>query len=131
MIWRPPRSTRTDTLFPYTTLFRSSGVPYVDATLIASIPSDLLNDDLFYWDAIKPLDPERHASFIAASDYAKRGGFWRPDICAPYSVKGQLSETGSSEVSRHFTLAVPRIPALPYDLPFIEVLTRPQLTTVP
>src|SRR3546814_12959572 len=24
----PPRSTRTDTLFPYTTLFRSEGVPY-------------------------------------------------------------------------------------------------------
>src|SRR3546814_11823957 len=23
MIWRPPRSTRTDTLFPYTMLFRS------------------------------------------------------------------------------------------------------------
>src|SRR3546814_2358178 len=28
MIRRPPRSTRTDTLFPYTTLFRSS-MPYV------------------------------------------------------------------------------------------------------
>src|SRR3546814_20429270 len=27
MIRRPPRSTRTDTLFPYTTLFRSSGGP--------------------------------------------------------------------------------------------------------
>src|SRR3546814_104510 len=27
MIRRPPRSTRTDTLFPYTTLFRSSGLP--------------------------------------------------------------------------------------------------------
>src|SRR3546814_20957298 len=26
MILRPPRSTRTDTLFPYTTLFRSHGV---------------------------------------------------------------------------------------------------------
>src|SRR3546814_5669348 len=26
MIRRPPRSTRTDTLFPYTTLFRSGGV---------------------------------------------------------------------------------------------------------
>src|SRR3546814_8684275 len=26
MIRRPPRSTRTDTLFPYTTLFRSTGV---------------------------------------------------------------------------------------------------------
>src|SRR3546814_3296481 len=27
MIRRPPRSTRTDTLFPYTTLFRSSATP--------------------------------------------------------------------------------------------------------
>src|SRR3546814_4605102 len=27
MIRRPPRSTRTDTLFPYTTLFRSVGIP--------------------------------------------------------------------------------------------------------
>src|SRR3546814_3095089 len=27
MIRRPPRSTRTDTLFPYTTLFRSIGLP--------------------------------------------------------------------------------------------------------
>src|SRR3546814_7358682 len=27
MIRRPPRSTRTDTLFPYTTLFRSPGQP--------------------------------------------------------------------------------------------------------
>src|SRR3546814_17529692 len=27
MIRRPPRSTRTDTLFPYTTLFRSSRAP--------------------------------------------------------------------------------------------------------
>src|SRR3546814_1631387 len=27
MIRRPPRSTRTDTLFPYTTLFRSNGAP--------------------------------------------------------------------------------------------------------
>src|SRR3546814_9816988 len=28
MIRRPPRSTRTDTLFPYTTLFRSRGQPF-------------------------------------------------------------------------------------------------------
>src|SRR3546814_7523159 len=31
MIRRPPRSTRTDTLFPYTTLFRSSCLPTLDA----------------------------------------------------------------------------------------------------
>src|SRR3546814_1062754 len=36
MIRRPPRSTRTDTLFPYTTLFRSdggNGATITDATL--------------------------------------------------------------------------------------------------
>src|SRR3546814_6259091 len=31
MIRRPPRSTRTDTLFPYTTLFRSLGDIFPDA----------------------------------------------------------------------------------------------------
>src|SRR3546814_14328698 len=31
MIRPPPRSTRTDTLFPYTTLFRSSDLPYFSA----------------------------------------------------------------------------------------------------
>src|SRR3546814_16710214 len=30
MIRRPPRSTRTDTLFPYTTLFRSAGDSRID-----------------------------------------------------------------------------------------------------
>src|SRR3546814_10341867 len=30
MIRRPPRSTRTDTLFPYTTLFRSHVDPYIN-----------------------------------------------------------------------------------------------------
>src|SRR3546814_1788246 len=32
MIRRPPRSTRTDTLFPYTTLFRSSVFPTAPRT---------------------------------------------------------------------------------------------------
>src|SRR3546814_19105391 len=31
MMRRPPRSTRTDTRFPYTTLFRSSAVPTPEA----------------------------------------------------------------------------------------------------
>src|SRR3546814_9176193 len=45
MIRRPPRSTRTDTLFPYTTLFRS--------------PADRILLRLFLFDAIaaKLLDP--------------------------------------------------------------------------
>src|SRR3546814_15551991 len=36
MIRRPPRSTRTDTLFPYTTLFRSHLRYFVYATLLAA-----------------------------------------------------------------------------------------------
>src|SRR3546814_19856034 len=35
MIRRPPRSTRTDTLFPYTTLFRSTFFP----ALLNTLPS--------------------------------------------------------------------------------------------
>src|SRR3546814_12399386 len=34
MIRRPPRSTRTDTLFPYTTLFRSGVLRLVDQQVI-------------------------------------------------------------------------------------------------
>src|SRR3546814_13357237 len=45
MIRRPPRSTRTDTLFPYTTLFRSSafrpdqGFLRVHVNLLAELPA--------------------------------------------------------------------------------------------
>src|SRR3546814_2874244 len=35
MIRRPPRSTRTDTLFPYTTLFRSQALAVVSAMVLA------------------------------------------------------------------------------------------------
>src|SRR3546814_17487339 len=41
MIRRPPRSTRTDTLFPYTTLFRSTGIPSFAPELLQRVrPSD-------------------------------------------------------------------------------------------
>src|SRR3546814_18099808 len=36
MITRPPRSTRTDTLFPYTTLFRSSVLHIEDGAVACS-----------------------------------------------------------------------------------------------
>src|SRR3546814_10411060 len=40
MIRRPPRSTRTDTLFPYTTLFRSVGHRGIDGDADAAHQSD-------------------------------------------------------------------------------------------
>src|SRR3546814_2945853 len=52
MIRRPPRSTRTDTLFPYTTLFRSLGLdpaPLVilhGDTLVESPPVRALADEM-------------------------------------------------------------------------------------
>src|SRR3546814_10461814 len=42
MIRRPPRSTRTDTLFPYTTLFRS-----VDAAIIGSSKDSVARHEKF------------------------------------------------------------------------------------
>src|SRR3546814_6543686 len=37
MIQRPPRSTRTDTLFPYTTLFRSDRVPFCSTPIVLTV----------------------------------------------------------------------------------------------
>src|SRR3546814_977257 len=43
MIRRPPRSTRTDTLFPYTTLFRSNvGTDYINVMLKPEIGSSAM-----------------------------------------------------------------------------------------
>src|SRR3546814_5363497 len=45
MIRRPPRSTRTDTLFPYTTLFRSRiGVATRSVSLFEGLPDRILAD---------------------------------------------------------------------------------------
>src|SRR3546814_2563602 len=40
MIRRPPRSTRTDTLFPYTTLFRSSRRPHEMRARVVQPPAE-------------------------------------------------------------------------------------------
>src|SRR3546814_4592824 len=47
MILRPPRSTRTDTLFPYTTLFRSEIKRQADANEVhVAIPSHLIDNNV-------------------------------------------------------------------------------------
>src|SRR3546814_12095561 len=47
MIRRPPRSTRTDTLFPYTTLFRSTAPAPDDRLLFTMSSGRLLTAGLF------------------------------------------------------------------------------------
>src|SRR3546814_12651434 len=66
MIRRPPRSTRTDTLFPYTTLFRSPTTLAEIAKIAAEeevniiVPEDNFGDGMFgkllepYVNAIRP-----------------------------------------------------------------------------
>src|SRR3546814_14372545 len=70
MIRRPPRSTRTDTLFPYTTLFRSHPVAVLKPAVRLERPS---GDSVTAPGIGQPLDPEavrlmrafdRHAQFF-------------------------------------------------------------------
>src|SRR3546814_14461542 len=61
MIRRPPRSTRTDTLFPYTTLFRS--FPNGNDE-----PSRLLRLNVYFDNPVPKKD----------GTYEDRGGFWAP-----------------------------------------------------
>src|SRR3546814_4413616 len=45
MIRRPPRSTRTDTLFPYTTLFRSDNIALISSNASRSFSTIPLSGD--------------------------------------------------------------------------------------
>src|SRR3546814_18085582 len=47
MLRRPPRSTRTDTLFPYTTRFRSKPFPTTRASLWRKVLRDLTGQTFF------------------------------------------------------------------------------------
>src|SRR3546814_9374109 len=71
MIRRPPRSTRTDTLFPYTTLFRSSEMPAAGAPLRVPAGSVLLAQvqggdgppSLEVGDSIQPFENFAHEAY--------------------------------------------------------------------
>src|SRR3546814_14777810 len=74
MIRRPPRSTRTDTLFPYTTLFRSlerAGIGVIDAGLLGCQPvfDDLIFDP-FVGQRASGIEAER---FEVAGEHFYRG----------------------------------------------------------
>src|SRR3546814_3131822 len=85
MIRRPPRSTRTDTLFPYTTLFRSHTdrkqrgkfPDEIELALAAMLPDDII--DQFMRDTADAVlhcpDPAGHERFVrqlADADMTRR-----------------------------------------------------------
>src|SRR3546814_16650235 len=79
MIRRPPRSTRTDTLFPYTTLFRSLGSDLIDIRRIEKTLErfgDRFTERVFT--EIERQKSDRRAA--RAASYAKR--FAAKEACA-------------------------------------------------
>src|SRR3546814_17264746 len=98
MIRRPPRSTRTDTLFPYTTLFRSLVRAMVDARL----------------------DPERRATVVdvarpGLAPMLKKGGripvadlcakaFWRHFTHSEHDMRMRLGFAVDADVPMHVEL---------------------------
>src|SRR3546814_17560637 len=66
MLRRPPRSTRTDTLFPYTTLFRS---PWRRAHGVLRLDAIGKVEDIEHLDIVlqsEDCDPDRHAGVALA-----------------------------------------------------------------
>src|SRR3546814_2579940 len=75
MIRRPPRSTRTDTLFPYTTLFRSEEErppPLARAVRRFGHPFDQIDPDGLIPQFAKAADLERRTGRFARADIQRR-----------------------------------------------------------
>src|SRR3546814_9218127 len=68
MIRRPPRSTRTDTLFPYTTLFRSLAQDAAEQEVVEDEETTALRDRL----AASSLTPERQELLFNLGLFHKR-----------------------------------------------------------
>src|SRR3546814_20439587 len=68
MLRLPPRSTRTDTLFPYTTLFRS---PWVGpSSILLSLMASGLDGQRFAFHGYAPVDPAERAKQLRAWESA-------------------------------------------------------------
>src|SRR3546814_18320030 len=89
MILRPPRSTRTDTLFPYTTLFRSLAAPGLFNRIYAASPSLW-----WYWPHMLALLQARHPGPLLEMGKSTpvhplvgREGRWRPLPAIPGAAR--------------------------------------------
>src|SRR3546814_2097272 len=71
MIRRPPRSTRTDTLFPYTTLFRSRHILRLEMDFrhAAVIAGDEAVEDLREPHPRPPVDPAHDAEIDRSEEH--------------------------------------------------------------
>src|SRR3546814_6657724 len=73
MIRRPPRSTRTDTLFPYTTLFRSGDVDLAGLAAVADQVRDQFDVVLHQLHAMRLADLAEALGVQVGVDERRRG----------------------------------------------------------
>src|SRR3546814_21017039 len=96
---RPPRSTRTDTLFPYTTLFRSNGAEALD---VETTGAHMLGRYLENAD-------NGLANRGTATSYLTYGAGWAQAATAPsWLTKGYQSEGGTRAVAFISGAGIPR-----------------------
>src|SRR3546814_2699195 len=96
MIRRPPRSTRTDTLFPYTTLFRSLDIYYQGANVLRT-EEDFRDLALAYFDRAAADNVVHAEIFFDPQTHTMRG--------VPFAVvaDGLLAAMREAEASNGLT----------------------------
>src|SRR3546814_12933483 len=92
MIRRPPRSTRTDTLFPYTTLFRSGSLACLGVAVVMTHDHDFDRDEITHRNVkavVKWFNVTKGFGFVQLSEGA-------PDAFLHISV---VERTGNSDLA--------------------------------
>src|SRR3546814_16557557 len=98
MLWRPPRSTLTDTLFPYTTLFRS---PKVDLSEVVAEREWVFDHDMGRWTVNGQfMDPTVTSAFPKQGTaeiwrYRNAGATWAHPVHVHFRSEEHTSELQS------------------------------------
>src|SRR3546814_14185094 len=107
MIRRPPRSTRTDTLFPYTTLFRSRLEIEFLAALVLARPGQITR--MIFPDAFERADIVRRD----LREWAEARPRLVASVIAPVARRYRNADRGRRQGLRHLPVAVPARPGDP------------------
>src|SRR3546814_15147742 len=99
MIRRPPRSTRTDTLFPYTTLFRSDPGATLSSPRLRTLLEELRQRYKFIVLNTAPILPVRDAKLLAAqADEVLMIAHWAKT--PPDAVRSATRILGRTQIGR-------------------------------
>src|SRR3546814_6703713 len=107
MIRRPPRSTRTDTLFPYTTLFRSEAYEWQspELALLASLVGQLGLKDIAttLTQRLRKItgDDDAQRTHLAVQNWITRLGLQASDVLGGITVSDAGREIGSVAIVQH------------------------------